>query len=113
MNFLQNGLFWCALAAAASAMATYLIKLSHQVGNDWNLTRLAYLGGACATYGLGFICYSVALQKMPMSLAYPLMTAMTMTVVTIVGCLALGEALTVAKVVGTLVIATGAFILSR
>ena len=50
---------------------------------------------------------------MPMSLAYPLMTAITMSVVTIVGFLALGEALTVSKVVGTLVIAAGAFILSR
>ena len=113
MNFLQNGLFWCALAAAASATATYLIKLSHLGGSDWTLSRLVYLGGACATYGLGFVCYSVALQKMPMSLAYPLMTAITMSVVTIVGFLALGEALTVPKVVGTLVIAVGAFILSR
>lgn len=108
-----NGLAWCALAAGASAMATFLIKLSHQTGADWSMLRLAYLGGACATYGLGFICYSVALQKMPMSLAYPLMTAITMAVVTAIGCLALGETLSASKIAGTLLIAAGAFVLAR
>ena len=109
----MSGLAWCALASVASALATFLIKLSHAAGDGWNIQRLAFLGGACATYGLGFVFYSIALQKMPMSLTYPLMTAMTMCVVTVLGCLALGEALTGPRIVGMLLIAVGAFVLTR
>jgi len=107
------GYLWCALAALASAAATLLIKLSSHAGADWNLTRLAYLGGACGTYGLGFICYSVALQKMQISLAYPVMTAITMTLVAATGALALHEPMTASKVIGLALIAAGAFALAR
>lgn len=107
------GYLWCALAALASAAATYLIKLSGMAGAEWNLARLAYLGGACATYGLGFVCYSLALQRMQISLAYPAMTAITMALVALLGYAALHEAMTVSKVVGLVLIAAGAFALTR
>ncbi|SFL48775.1 SMR family transporter [Rugamonas rubra] len=107
------GYLWCALAALASAAATYLIKLSGMAGSDWSVTRLAYLGGACATYGLGFVCYSLALQRMQISLAYPAMTAITMALVALLGYAALQEPMTVSKVVGLLLIAAGAFALTR
>lgn len=108
-----NGFAWCALAAVASAIATFMIKLSHQTGGEWSALRLTYLGGACASYALGFLCYSIALQKLPMSLAYPLMTAVTMAGVTLIGCLALGELMTFSKIAGLLMITGGAFMLAR
>lgn len=107
------GYLWCALAALASASATFLIKLSAQTGSDWSLPRLAYLGGACATYGLGFICYSVALQKLQISLAYPVMTAITMALVAVIGFAALHEPMTPSKLGGLLLIVAGAFALTR
>ena len=109
----MTGYLWCALAALASAMATFLIKLSNQHGADWNLVRLAFLGGAGATYALGFIFYSVALQKLDMSLAYPVMTGIAMAMVAALGIAALDEPLSASKVIGMVLIAAGAFALSR
>ena len=113
MNPILIGCLWCVLAAVASASATLLIKLSGDGSGGWTLLRLAYLGGACVTYGAGFVCYALALQKMPISLAYPVMTAVTLTLVTALGFLVLHEALTPAKLTGLALIAAGAFALSR
>ncbi len=109
----MTGYLWCALAALASAAATFLIKLSNQHGVDWNLVRLAFLGGAGATYALGFVCYSVALQKLDMSLAYPVMTGVAMLAVAAIGVAALNEPLSVSKIVGMVLIVAGAFALVR
>ncbi|MGZ8289723.1 MAG: DMT family transporter [Telluria sp.] len=109
----MTGYLWCALAALASAMATYLIKLSNQNAADWNMVRIAFLGGAGATYALGFVCYSVALQKLDMSLAYPVMTGIAMAMVAAIGFAALDEPLGASKIIGMLLIAAGAFALSR
>ena len=107
------GYLWCALAALASALATLLIKLSGQHGPDWNLLRLAYLGGAGATYAFGFVFYSIALQKLDISLAYPVMTGIAMAFVATLGVLALGESMTASKAVGMVLVAAGAYALVR
>lgn len=107
------GTLWCALAALASALATFLIKLSSQYGADLNLQRLLFLGAAGATYAFGFVCYSVALQKLDMSIAYPVMTGIAMALVAVLGIAILGESLTAGKVAGMLLILAGAFALTR
>lgn len=108
-----NGFLWCAGAALASALASLLIKFANQAGSDWNPTRLAWLGAACATYGLGFISYSVALQKLDMSLAYPIMTGIAIACVALIGHAVLDEPITPARIAGMLLVAAGAFLLSR
>lgn len=108
-----TGYLWCALAALASAMATLLIKLSSQHGVDLNLVRLALLGAAGATYVFGFICCSVALQKLDISLAYPVMTGTAIATVAALGIAALDEPLTANKVAGMILIALGAVTLTR
>lgn len=107
------GYAWCMLAAGASALATLLIKMSQQGGSGWTLTRLGWLGAACAAYGVGFVCYAIALQRLQMSLAYPVMVAITMVLVALAGYFALQEALTMSKLAGMLLIAMGAFVLAR
>ena len=107
------GYLWCALASVASAVATLLIKLSGQAGDGWHAARLLYLGAACATYGAGFVCYALALRQLPISLGYPVMTAITLVLVTALGYVALNEALTPSKLAGLALIAAGAFALSR
>ena len=98
----------------ASAAATLLIKISSQYGSGLSVVRLLWLGGAGGAYALGFICYAVALEKLQISLAYPVMTAITMALVTLIGCSVLQEALlTMPKVFGILLITAGAFVLSR
>lgn len=107
------GFLWCALAALASALATFLIKLSSQHGPDLNLHRLLLLGAAGGTYAFGFICYSVALQKLDMSVAYPVMTGIAMAMVAVLGIMIMGESLSAGKIVGMILIAAGAFALVR
>lgn len=113
MNPIYVGYLWCALAALASATSTYLIKMSSQGEAGLNVVRLAYLGSACASYGLGFVFYTFALQRLQISLAYPVMTAVTMALVTLVGYLVLHEALTPTKIAGVLLVTIGAFVLAR
>jgi multidrug transporter EmrE-like cation transporter len=113
MQTVTLGYLWCALAALASALATLLIKLSNQHSADWNLARLSFLAGAAATYVLGFVCYSVALQKMEMSLAYPVMTGFAMVMVAAIGYAALSEPMTLSKIAGMLMIGAGAYALAR
>ncbi|GAB2851159.1 SMR family transporter [Pseudoduganella ginsengisoli] len=113
MNPAFTGYLWCAGAALASALSTFLIKLSGQAGSDWNIARLAWLGSACASYGLGFICYSIALQKLQISLAYPVMTAITLALVAVTGYAALQEPMSAAKLAGILLVGAGAFLLAR
>ncbi len=107
------GYAWCTLASVASALATLFIKLGQQQGGDWTPARLAWLSAACGAYGLGFICYAIALQKLQMSLAYPVMVSITMALVAITGYFALQEALTASKLGGMMLIALGAFVLAR
>lgn len=113
MNPILLGYLWCACAASASALATFLLKISSMQGAGWSVARLSWMGGAGFSYMLGFVCYSVALQKMQISLAYPVMTAITMTLVTVVGYLVLQEPLTLSKLAGITLIACGAFLLAR
>ncbi|MBV6320429.1 SMR family transporter [Duganella violaceipulchra] len=113
MNPTLIGYLWCAGAALASAAATLLIKLSGQTGGGWSPLRLLLLGGAGGTYVAGFVCYSLALQRLEISLAYPVMTAITLALITLLGTLVLQEALTPAKLAGLALIAAGAFALSR
>lgn len=116
MNSFFLGYLWCALAALASTGATYLIKLSTQVAEPslfWNWPRLSYLGAALASYGFGFVLYSFALKRLPISLAYPVMTAVTLVLITGVGAVFLSEELNVMKLIGIVLIALGAFFLTR
>ena len=116
MNANLLGYSWCALAACASALATYLIKashLAHQTESFWSINKLVYLGSAMASYGLGFIFYTFALKKLDMSLAYPVMTATTLLIIATVGVLVLNESMGMMKVAGMMLIAIGAFFLTR
>jgi len=48
-----------------------------------------------------------------MSLAYPVMTAITMLLVALLGGIALQETLSLSKIAGVVLITAGAFVLSR
>lgn len=113
MNPTLAGYLWCALASVASAGATFLIKSSSNYGSGISLMRLLWLGGACTAYVAGFVCYAFALEKMAITLAYPVMTAITIFIVTILGVLLLQESLTPVRLLGLLLIGTGVFFVSR
>ncbi|WP_338766591.1 SMR family transporter [Massilia sp. METH4] len=107
------GYAFCVAAAFASAAATFLIKQSTVANAGWTLARLLWLGAACGSYALGFVFYSMALQRLQMSLAYPLMTAVTTAVVALAGYLVWQESLGMAKLLGFVLLAAGAFLIAR
>ena len=106
------GYSWCALAGLASALATFFLKLSGQHGGDAVL-RFAFVGAAGATYVVGFVFYSFALQRLDMSLAYPVMTGAAMALVAAIGVGAMGEPLGTMRLAGMVLIALGAIAISR
>ncbi|MGV7208628.1 DMT family transporter [Oxalobacteraceae bacterium A2-2] len=112
MNPAYSGYAWCLLSSVFSAAATYLIKRA-MGGAEWNLVRLAWLAGAGGSYALGFACYALALQRMQISVAYPVMTGFTMLLVACTGWLLLGESLTPVKLGGMALLAMGAWLLTR
>jgi small multidrug resistance pump len=112
MNAAYFGYAWCLISSLFSALATYLIKRA-MGGAEWNLARLVWLSGAGGSYVLGFACYALALQRLQMSLAYPVMTGFTMLLVACAGWLVLGESLTPVKAGGMLLLALGAWLLTR
>lgn len=68
--------------------------------------------GAIGAYGLGFLLYANALQKLNLAVAYPLMIAVAM--LTVVGfTLLTGEALHATHVIGAALIAVGIWLLMR
>jgi multidrug transporter EmrE-like cation transporter len=121
MNTIFLGYLWCALAAVASALASYLIKTSNTSSfsntllgeHAIDLSRWLYLACAVGAYGIGFVFYTLALKKLPMSLAYPVMTAMTIVLVAIVGTLAMEEPLGWVRIAGVLLIMSGAFLVAQ
>lgn len=113
MNPAFFGWLACSLAALASAVASLLIKFSHRAGEEWSLERIGWLLGACFCYTLGFVLYTVALQRLQMSLAYPVMVALTIILIAISGQLLLQEGLTLQKLIGISLVLAGVFILTR
>ncbi|MTV40518.1 SMR family transporter [Duganella radicis] len=113
MNPSIAGYLWLVLASVASAAATFLIKMSSHAGEGISFARLAWLGGAGSTYVLGFVCYSFALARLEISIAYPFMTAVTIVMVTLLGSQLLHETLTPMKILGMLLIGAGAFVVAR
>lgn len=112
-NVIGYGL--CLLAGIASTVATYLMRVSSLesgVATFFSLQRLMYLGAAVGAYGIGFIFYSLALRKLPMSLAYPVMTAMTMLMIALVGAVVLQESMGMMKILGIALLVLGAFLVA-
>lgn len=107
------GYAWCAGAGLASALASLFIKIAHQHGTLGQARPLAWMAGAGMAYVLGFAAYTLALRKLPVSLAYPVMVAMTMVLLVGFGYAFLEEPLALRKLIGIGIVAVGVFVLVR
>jgi small multidrug resistance pump len=113
MLFTFAGYAWCAAAGLCGALATVMMKISanHHAAGGW--IKLYWLAGAAACYVVGFGAYSQALAKLEMTVAYPLMTAVTMSIVACAGCLLLGESITGYKVAGMVLLCAAVVLMSK
>lgn len=107
------------LAFTFNAVANILLKISATRGfsfasffnGHWESTHFIALGAA-ALFGANLVCYLIALEQLPLSLAYPVMVGMTF-LITVSVAIALGEQMTLLRLVGCLLIITGLIAVAR
>jgi multidrug transporter EmrE-like cation transporter len=105
-------LFLCLLLSAA---ASYFLKLGATAGLSgagwWDIAMhpMTMLGAACyaATFGL----YALALQKVPLSLAQPVITGGASVVTALLAVMLLKETMGLANWLGLLLVCSGIFLL--
>lgn len=113
MMYVWVGYAWCAGAGLCSAVATLLIKMSSNQPAGWGLVRLSWLAAAAASYAIGFVAYSQALAKLQMTVAYPVMVAITMLLIAFTGFVLLGEPIGVSKLGGMLLLCVACVLLTN
>jgi small multidrug resistance pump len=107
------GYAWCIGAGSCSAIATLMIKISSNQPAGWGLIKLSWLAAAAASYAVGFVAYSQALAKLQMTVAYPVMTALTMLLVACSGTMLLGEPMGLSKLAGMLLLCVACMLLTK
>jgi small multidrug resistance pump len=90
-----------------------MIKLSINESGSVGWIKLCWMAGAAACYVTGFGAYSLALAKLPITTAYPVMTAVTMSLVSAAGWLVLGESISGYKISGMLLLCVACVLLSK
>jgi multidrug transporter EmrE-like cation transporter len=111
-------------SVSCSAIAQILLKygMAHPAmqqalagGDYWVIARSigtdAPILGGFLLYGLGAVIWLFVLAKLDVSIAYPFV-ALGFLLTMALGCLVFGEALTVRKVMGTLVVAFGIYLVA-
>ncbi|MGF6777638.1 small multidrug resistance pump [Paraburkholderia sp. GAS334] len=93
------------LSGTCSATASVLLRIAGKSVDDFShlsaLLNQAMLlrVGALGAYGLGFIFYAIALKKIELSVAYPLMVGVTVFEIFVFGMMS-NEALTLRTLTG-------------
>lgn len=108
-----GGYIWCAAAGLFSALATVMLKLSSSGSASGTAIKLYWLAGAMTSYVAGFAAYRLALAKTDISVAYPVMTIVTMTLIAFAGRLIFGEMLSLNKVIGIILLGISCVLLTK
>jgi small multidrug resistance pump len=109
-------LYWLLLVASGTcgAIASVLLKVAAPISDSISesLPGILTYGAAVVVYGLGFVMYAIALKRLPLTLAYPVMIATTMIEVWAWGLYS-GEPLLLRGVLGAGLIVLGAWLIVR
>ena len=108
-----GGYIWCAAAGLFSALATVMLKISSNHSEPGMAVKLCWLAGAMTSYVAGFGAYRLALAKTDITVAYPMMTIVTMTLIAFAGRLIFGEALSVSKAIGIVLLCISCVLLTK
>ena len=105
------------LSGSCSALASILLRLAGKLPADSGALLLSfatrpllYRFGAICAYGAGFVLYAIALERVELSIAYPLMVAVTILEITLFG-VALGEAASLRTLAGVALLVVSVFLL--
>lgn len=110
LQLIASGLLSGGAGILLRLAATQSAPLEHGTGLLSNVHLLR--AGALGLYGLGFLLYASALQKLSLAVAYPLMISVAM--LSVVGFTLLAEgALEMTQVIGATLITAGIWLLTR
>lgn len=109
-----------ALAVAFNASASIFVKLAVQsprqmptINNifSWFSSGPLWLGLFC--YGLAFIMYTIVLSKMPLNVAYPILTVGAIAVVAVASVIIFDEKFSYFAMAGTMLIIAGVIMIMQ
>ena len=107
-------MLWIFLSVISNATATVLLKistLSSPSASPVSITGgLAFLFPVLVAYALALIAYRQSMIHFPVSIAYAIITSLTMLVVGVIEVFAFGETLHANRLVGLLLVCIGIFI---
>lgn len=111
--------FWLTLSGLCSVAASVALKIAANTSNSNQPISILSIQGAfpylCAIvfYGWGFGLYALALKKLDLSLAYPLMVGISILGILAYGILSGSELMTSSRIAGALLVLAGIFLLNR
>jgi small multidrug resistance pump len=108
---------WVIFVAAivCNILGNYFIKrfsVDGEVQNIWSYLRPSFMFGLLF-FGGGLLLYARALKDIPISLAYPIMVGVTMTALSLLAIISLGERVEFRDAIGAGLVLTGVALLSR
>jgi multidrug transporter EmrE-like cation transporter len=103
-------------AAFNTSVANILVKESrlHPRGPGlFGLLFSPWFVGGLAFYGISLLLFAKALERLPVSMAYPAQAGLSFALLITFSCLFLGEQFTLLKISGIAIILVGMFIVVR
>ncbi|MEB3882978.1 SMR family transporter [Lyngbya sp. CCY1209] len=116
MNFYLSGWGFLMLAAVNNCIGSLLLKKSRLVATDPGLLALLFSPwfiGGIMVYGINVILFARALDKLPVSTAYPIFAGIGFSLIAIAGNVLFGERFELNQWVGLATIFAGIIIMSR
>lgn len=109
-----------AIAVVANAVGTILIKvgsskiagISLSPQSIWSIVSNLYIMSGIGLYAASFPAYSYILQKLSVSVAFPVFTSISFAAVILISSLFLKESLTVLQFFGLILVVGGIVLLS-
>ncbi|MEA5499909.1 DMT family transporter [Limnoraphis robusta] len=116
MNLNISGWGFVLIAAINNSIGSLLLKKSRLVATDPSLIGLLlspwFIAGLCV-YGINVILFAKALEKLPVSVAYPVFAAIGFSLIALGGGWFFGEQLEINQWIGLGMILAGIIIMSR
>lgn len=119
----QMHVIFLIMALVFNAMANILMKVASSRGglaeNASITDKLSviylswpFIGGLCL-FGLNLLCYTFALSRMNLSVAYPIMVGVGFTIIGIASCLVFHERLSALQMMGLFLILIGVTLVAQ
>jgi multidrug transporter EmrE-like cation transporter len=114
LQVIDTAWFWLAWAIIGNAGGNVLMKVAAKDGAGFFEVYFSpsFLTGA-ALFGVGLMCYMRALGNMSLAVAYLSVVGLSIVAITAMAIVLFGERLSVANLVGVLLIFAGVVLLTR